>query len=273
MTAYIVVACAEAFLRYPEMMRRSRRPCRPRRSGGGPGGPAARSTPATCGRSPTSSSLGPQDHRRWSTRRPTTPSDTATVLDFWERAALAYRAATAPGRRGTPAPHALRRRHGRRPARRAPTPIDDDEHRARVKRFNATLVNHLFLLYFDTRAGYGDTGPYAVPGEPGAHAARARLLPARRTATSRGRDVAADVPYHHLTAALVLDGVREPLHRLRHVEPHARGLPRPPRRLRPVHDRRVARPASSGRCPTRSTTASSPPCARRRRSTTATSPP
>jgi formyl-CoA transferase len=41
-------------------------------------------------------------------------------------------------------------------------PIADDDHRAQVKRFSATLVNHLFLLYFDTRAGYGDTGPYAA---------------------------------------------------------------------------------------------------------------
>ena len=29
------------------------------------------------------------------------------------------------------------------------------------------LIAYLFLLYFDTRAGYGDTGPYAVPGQPG----------------------------------------------------------------------------------------------------------
>ena len=38
--------------------------------------------------------------------------------------------------------------------------------RARLSAFSATLVNFLFLLYFDTRAGYGDTGPYAVPGHP-----------------------------------------------------------------------------------------------------------
>ena len=61
------------------------------------------------------------------------------------------------------------------------TPYDDDDRRRaarrrrarrrrasgrRIKRFNATLVNYLFLLYFDTRAGYCDTGPYAVPGHP-----------------------------------------------------------------------------------------------------------
>ena len=86
-------------------------------------------------------------------------------------------------------------------------PIDDDEHRAQVKRFNATLVNHLFLLYFDTRAGYGDTGPYAVPGHPG------RSLLVRDFYRLAEGDfpwstVARDVPYHHLTAALVLDDVQ-----------------------------------------------------------------
>jgi hypothetical protein len=127
------------------------------------------------------------------------------VLDFWERAALAYRG---DGTRqawdtGTSriydddTVHALLT---------GVAPIGDHEHRAEVKRFNATLVNHLFLLYFDTRAGYGDTGPYAVPGQPGR-----TLLVRDYYRLAHGdfpwSDVAADVPYHHLTAALVLDGV------------------------------------------------------------------
>ena len=142
-----------------------------------------------------------------------------------------------------------------------------------MKRFNATLVNHLFLLYFDTRAGYGDTGPYAVPGAAGPLAARARLLPPRRRATSRGPTVAKDVPYHHLTAALVLDDVESTftdfgtsnhtpedyLDRLVGFGLYTTdGLP--PGR-------------AAGRCRPTSTTASSPPSARRRRSTTGTSPP
>jgi hypothetical protein len=134
------------------------------------------------------------------------PDDTAFVLDFWERAALAYRG------------------DGTRQAWDTGTsviyddatvaalldgcePILDDDHRAAVKRFNATLVNHLFLLYFDTRAGYGDTGPYPVP-----EAAGRTLLVRDYCRLAHGdfpwSDVAADVPYHHLTAALVLDDVR-----------------------------------------------------------------
>jgi hypothetical protein len=76
-----------------------------------------------------------------------------------------------------------------------------------VKRFNATLVNHLVLLYDDTRAGYGDPGPY-----PGPEAAGRTLLVRDYYRLAHGdfpwSDVAADVPYHHLTAALVLDDVR-----------------------------------------------------------------
>jgi hypothetical protein len=68
-------------------------------------------------------------------------------------------------------------------------------------------VNHLFLMYFDTRAGYGDTGPYVVPGHP----TRSLLV---RDFYRLGHgdfawsDVAKDLPYHHLTAALVLDDVQ-----------------------------------------------------------------
>ena len=81
-------------------------------------------------------------------------------------------------------------------------PVDDDE-RAAVKRFNATLIAYLFLLYFDTRVGAG-TGPYRLPD------GRALLV---RDYYQLGcsdfwwSDVAEGVPYRDLTAAPVLDGV------------------------------------------------------------------
>jgi hypothetical protein len=83
--------------------------------------------------------------------------------------------------------------------------VADPDERARIKRFSATLVNFLFLLYFDTRAGYGDTGPYPVPGHPG------RSLLVRDFYRLGPSDfpwshVAADVPYRDLTAAYVLEG-------------------------------------------------------------------
>jgi hypothetical protein len=135
------------------------------------------------------------------------PAETATVLDFWERAAMAYRGDDGTRQAwdtGTSTPYddeivaALLA---------GVAAITDDDHRAQVKRFNATLVNHLFLMYFDTRAGYGDTGPYAVPGQPGR-----TLLVRDFYRLAHGdfpwSDVAAGVPYHHLTAALVLDDVQ-----------------------------------------------------------------
>ena len=43
----------------------------------------------------------------------------------------------------------------------------DDEQRSLIKKLNATLVGYLFLMWFDTRSGAEDTGPYAVPGHDG----------------------------------------------------------------------------------------------------------
>jgi hypothetical protein len=134
-----------------------------------------------------------------------TPERADTVLDFWERAALAFRG---DGTRqawdtGTATPY-----DGEHAARLLADvePVTDDEHRSSIKRFNATLVNHLFLLYFDTRAGYGDTGPYAVPGHP-----NRRMLVRDYYRLAQGEfwwsDVAKDVPYHDLTAAIVLEDV------------------------------------------------------------------
>jgi hypothetical protein len=205
-TAYIVVACVEAFLRYPEMVRRIDAAMPAEEIGRRARRPGCQVD--TCylwsisnffllGRK-VMAAIDPSDDD---------PANTATVLDFWERAALAYRGDDGTRQAwdtGTSTPYdgeiiaALLADAG---------PIGDDEHRTQVKRFNATLVNHLFLLYFDTRAGYGDTGPYAVPGHP-----EQTLLVRDYYRLGHGdfpwSDVARDVPYHHLTAALVLEGVK-----------------------------------------------------------------
>ena len=204
-TAYIVVACAEAFLRYPEMMRTIDAAMPAEEIGRRARRPGCQVDPCYLWSISNFFLLGrkilamidPAADR---------PEDTAYVLDFWERAALAYRG------------------DGTHQAWDTGTSliyddvtvealldgaiaISDDDHRAQVKRFNATLVNHLFLMYFDTRAGYGDTGPYVVPGEAG------RSLLVRDFYRLGHGDfpwssVARDLPYHHLTAALVLDDVQ-----------------------------------------------------------------
>ena len=92
-------------------------------------------------------------------------------------------------------------------------------------------------MYFDTRVGSGDTGPYRL--DDGRVAARAGLLPARperllvvdgaprtcRTSTSPPRSCSTASTSRSPTSAR-----RRP----------PRGLPRPPRRLRPVHHRHAA---------------------------------
>jgi hypothetical protein len=204
-TAYIVVACGEAFLRYPDLMkqidaalpaeeigRRARRPgCQV----------------DTCFMwSIANFFLVGRQAMRMVDPALDTPDRADVVLDFWERCALAFRGGDGTRQAwdtGTATPYAGDVANA---LLAGVTPVSDDDQRARVKRFNATLVNYLFLLYFDTRAGYGDTGPYAVPGHP-----NRKLLVRDFYRLSESdfwwSDVAKEVPYHQLTAALVLEDV------------------------------------------------------------------
>lgn len=204
-TAYIVVACAEAFLRYPEMMRRIDAAMPAEEIGRRARRPGCQVDSCYLWSVANFFLLG---RKIMAMLDPAAddPEDTATVLQFWERAAMAYRGGDGTRQAwdtGTARPYDAelvdRLLAG-------VTAITDDEQRDEVKRFSATLVNYLFLLYFDTRAGYGDTGPYPIPGQPG------RSLLVRdfyRLSESDfwWSDVADDVPYHHLTAAMVLEGV------------------------------------------------------------------
>ena len=105
----------------------------------------------------------------------------ATIFEFWSRAAGAYRfddgthQAADAGGTATPVPRVRRGDRGRVRARRrrrnsAPS----------ISRLNALLTSYLFLLWFDTRSGYQDTGPYRARRRPDAPAAR--VQPARRVA-------------------------------------------------------------------------------------------
>jgi hypothetical protein len=204
-TAYIVVACAEAYLRYPEMVRRIDAAMPAEEIGRRARRPGCQVDTCYLWSISNFFLLG---RKIMAMIDPSAddPVATATVLDFWERAAMAYRGDDGTRQAwdtGTATPY-----DGATVAAllAGVEPIVDDDHRAVVKRFSATLVNHLFLLYFDTRAGYGDTGPYAVPGHPG------RTLLVRDLYRLADGDfpwssVAKEVPYHHLTAAIVLEGV------------------------------------------------------------------
>jgi len=202
-TAYIVVACAESYLRYPDMMRAIDAALPAEEIGRRARRPGCQIDSCFLWSIANFPLVGRNVYAMLDPSLDT-PDRMFTVLDFWERAALAYRG---DGTRqawdtGTATPYS----DDIRDALLTGASAVDDDQRALIKRFNATLVTYLFLLYFDTRAGYCDTGPYAVPG----HTNRKLLVrDFYRLAQSDfwWSDVAKDVPYHNLTAAYVLEDV------------------------------------------------------------------
>ena len=180
-----------------------------------------------------------------------TPTAMHTVLDFWERAAHGL-----PRRRRHPAGvghrhgHAVRRRRRRRRCSRAPSSVDDDE---RDRASSASTPRSSTTCSSSTSTPAPATATPARTPCPATRTARCSCATSTgsRRATSGGATSPTDVPYQNLTAAFVLDDVDFTRHRLRHVEPHARGLPRPRRRLRPLHDRRLRARRAPRRCPRR----------------------
>jgi hypothetical protein len=202
-TAYILVASAEAWYRHPEMVRAI-----------DAAKPAAEIGAA--GRRPGSQINAVY---LWSTANiyltgrkfltafqlvEDAPQPTHTMLDFWERAALGYRA---DGHRQAWDAGLVLRPYSDEVIQTLMTgvrPVATQDERDRIKRWNATVMSYLFLLYFDTRVGTGDSGPYVL--------ADGRVLLVRdfyRLGPSDfwWSDVAAGMPYSYLTAVFVLDGV------------------------------------------------------------------
>jgi len=202
-SAYIVTACIESFLRYPEMMRVIDSVMPAEQIGARARRPGCRVNTVHLWSIANFFLIGRQVYEQLDPAQAHDLDATHAVLDFWERATLGFRAD------GT--------RHADDTATAAPydpaivdrllagtTPVDDPALRARIRTLNATLVAYLFLLYFDTRVGHGDTGPYPLPD--------GRVLLVRDYYQMAESDfpwsaVAKDVPYRNLTAALVLDGV------------------------------------------------------------------
>lgn len=200
-TAYIVVACAEAYLRYPELMARIDAALPAEEIGRRARRPGVRVNTVGLWSIANFWLIGRKVVRPLDPGSDD-PDAAAAVLGFWERAALGFRA---DGTRQA-ADDGTARPYGPDVVAAlldAAAPVDSGA-REQVKRFNATLVAYLFLVYFDTRVGSGDTGPYPLPD--------GRTLVVRDfyqmgTSDFWWADVAADVPYRNLTAALVLDGV------------------------------------------------------------------
>jgi hypothetical protein len=128
----------------------------------------------------------------------------ATNFEFWERGANAFHGnghVQAHDTGGIATPYASYVDE----IVAACEPVNDDD-RVSISRLNALLTSYLFLMWFDTRSGYQDTGPYELPD------GKVLLLRAmHKVAVSDfawSAEVAGEVPYNDMLAAFVLDGVR-----------------------------------------------------------------
>jgi hypothetical protein len=198
-TAYILVACVECYRRYPEMIEAIARAVPPEELGRAGHRFGTQIDNVHLWALPNFAMVGRKvlvtagmidweaDARRM-----------AIVFDFWDRAARAFRfddgSRQAWDSGGSATPY---REHVRAII----------EHCASVdaEGLNALLTSYLFLLWFDTRSGYQDTGPYRM------HDGRVLLL---RAFNALGPShfpwsaaVSADMPYTDVLAAFVLEGV------------------------------------------------------------------
>jgi hypothetical protein len=202
-SAYILIACVECYRRYPDMIEAI----------------TARAAPEDLGRAGHDLATQIDPVHFWAVSNfplvgrkvlmaagMVDPADDArrlgVIFDFWSRAAAAFRRddgthqAADAGGVATPYREFVSEITG------ACTPLTD---RAAVSRLNALLTSYLFLLWFDTRSGYQDTGPYVLDD------GRVLLLRAyNRLGASHfpwSADVSSDMPYTDVLGALVLSGV------------------------------------------------------------------
>ena len=204
-TAYILIACVECYRRYPEMIEAIGDAVAPEELGRAGHRFGTQIDNVHLWALPNFAMIGRKvlatagmidwdaDARRM-----------AIVFDFWDRAARAYRfddgSRQAWDAGGAATPY---RGHVREIAEQC-EPVGA-ERLTRATRLNALLTSYLFLLWFDTRSGYQDTGPYRLDD------GRVLLL---RAFNALGPShfpwsaaAAGEMPYSDVLAAFVLDGV------------------------------------------------------------------
>ena len=204
-TAYILVACVECYRRYPEMIEAISAVAAPEDLGRAghrfatqidnvhlwavPNFPmVGRKVLATAGMIDDA-----DDERRM-----------AIMFDFWDRAARAFRFDDGTRQAWDADGHATPYRDEVAALLRHTRPVDPGR-LARVTRLNALLTSYLFLLWFDTRSGYQDSGPYHLDD------GRVLLLRAFNGLGAShfpwSHAVASDMPSSDVVAAFVLEGV------------------------------------------------------------------
>jgi hypothetical protein len=230
-TAYIVIACVEAYRRYPDMIEAIEQSASPEDLGRDGHRFTTEIDPVRFWAIPNFFLIGRKvlsagglvdradDERRL-----------GIVFDFWERAARAYRFDDGTHQAADAGGVATPYRAQASEIAAACRPMEDDVERRRVSRLNALLTSYLFLLWFDTRSGYQDTGPYDL-GD-------GRVLLLRRynrlgvSHFPWSAEVSAEMPYDEVLGAFVLraaklrttdfgTSVTEPADYWPHVEAYA----------------------------------------------------
>jgi hypothetical protein len=212
-TAYIVIACVECYRRYPAMVRAIADVVPPEELGRAGHRLASQIDPVHLWAVPNFPLVGRNVlHGAGMLDANTDVAQLAPVLDFWERATRAYRFDDGTHQAWDTGGDATPYRDGIAEIAGGCRPLRDDADRARIARINALVTSYLFLLWFDTRSGYQDTGPYTLDD------GRVVLLRSfNRLGVSHfpwSGDVSRDMPFSDVLAAFVLDisgGTLQPL--------------------------------------------------------------
>jgi hypothetical protein len=204
-TAYILVSALEAYRRYPALMTEIAAAMPPAEIGAHGRRPASQVDAVHLWSVANIPLLGRQILAPLGLADPADVSALAVILGFWEEAAAAFRADghLQAWDAGLTVP-----RYGDEVVAEllaGTAPVADGDQRRELATTNALLTSFLFLLYFDTRAGYQDSGPYRLPD--------GRVLLVRDfnafgvSHFPWSREVCGELPQSNLTLALVLDGV------------------------------------------------------------------
>lgn len=204
-SAYIVIACVECYRRYPEIIDEINAVMSPEELGRAGHRLTTQIDPVHMWAVPNFPLVG---RKVLMAAGLVDPADDehrlGTIFEFWSRAAAAYRfgdgSHQASDANGAATPY----RDSVAEIVAACEPVSDPAQRASISRLNALLTSYLFLLWFDTRSGYQDTGPYPLAD------GRVLLLRAyNRLGVSHfpwSADVSAEMPYREVLGAFILRG-------------------------------------------------------------------
>jgi hypothetical protein len=205
-TAYILVSGIECYRRYPDLMRAIAAAKSPAEIGAAGRRPGNQIDAVHLWSIANIALVGRQILAPFGMIEPANDLETlATIFDFWEPAAAAFRN---DGKLQAWDADFVVPRYGEDVISElldGTIPVRDGATRGTLSKLNAALTSYLFLLYFDTRAGYQDSGPYLLPD--------GRTLLVRdfnEMAVSHfpwSTEIGAGLPHANLTVALVLDGV------------------------------------------------------------------